>query len=678
MRTVRLVSRDVALPSRMRRILDGAVELDRVGSLREALRNGDAPVPDVLLIDFESARLEPEELVAVTARSPRPFLVGLLDAETPAAAGAERCDLVLPRDLPDAALRLAIEQALRVRRLELEIASLRQERGRRDAAAPAAPTNGHGGAGAMGTVLKELGKLLSAHFDIDRVVEFFLDAIAELVRPGRAALLLVDADHRYRLRGLRGLAPALAEHVRLDSGEGLPVWFRQHVRLAVRAELEREPEWLDATRELALLGGEVAVPLWVQAKLVGILVLGPRVTGQPYGAEDLERLFTLASQVAVALEDIALFNTVRAQHGFIEQVLAHLQSGAVTIDAAGRVTRFNRRAEEILGLSLGEVLGQDLRALPSPLGDLLYETMRGGRELRLAEVQVTRPPMVLEVSTSRILDSGGSPGGAVMILDDPTPRHRLHRERQASQTLDLLNRVLLRLTDEIKNPLVSIYTFLELLPQRYDDPEFRETFLSVVSKDTQRLIALLDKLMTLAGDREYKLDLCDLRELLHHALEDVAVRLERGKGQPEATLFLLQTPERAAQLTAILYAPDADLLVRADREQLTRAVAYLIRFLANRVEGEGRVVIHLQKAPDDPTRVRLTLTGRPASLSAHEREHLFSPLAIASDKLLDVGPGVSQKIVEAHGGTLALAGLDGEIRFVLSLPRTHHPGESPE
>jgi signal transduction histidine kinase len=36
--------------------------------------------------------------------------------------------------------------------------------------------------------------------------------------------------------------------------------------------------------------------------------------------------------------------------------------------------------------------------------------------------------------------------------------------------------VLLRLTDEIKNPLVSIYTFLELLPHRYEDSEFRETF----------------------------------------------------------------------------------------------------------------------------------------------------------------------------------------------------------
>jgi len=669
MRAIQVLSRDPGLAARLRRLLNGSLDLGSGGSLAQALGPGVVGVVDVVLLDFGSARVDPDELAAAAASSQRPFLVALLPPDHPVPPEAERCDLALSRDLPDTALRLAIEQGLRMRRLELEIASLRRDRARRDPAVPAA--NGHGSASGLGTVLKELGKLLAAHFDIERVVEFFLDAIVELVRPVRVALLLVDDEHRYRPRGLRGLDPDLAERLRLESGEGLADWFRQHVRLAVRDELQREPDWVEAARELALLGGEVAVPLWVQAKLVGMLVLGPRITGQPYGSEDLERLFTLASQVAIAVEDITLFSTVRAQHGFIEQVLAHLQSGAITIDSGSRVTRFNRRAEQILEVSLGDVLGQDLRALPSPLGDLLYETMRGGRELRLTEIELPRRQVTLEVSTSRILDAAGAACGAVMLLDDPTPRHQLHRQRQASQTLDLLNRVLLRLTDEIKNPLVSIYTFLELLPHRYEDPEFRETFLSVVGKDTQRLISLVDKLITLAGDRDYKVDFCDLRELLHDALDELSVRLERSKGPRDAALFLIQVPERTDQLTAILSAPRESVVVKVDREQLGKAIGYLVRFLANRVDADGRVAIHLQTPLDDPGHARLTLTGRPALLSMPEREHLFSPLAIASDKLLDVGPGVTQKIVEAHGGTLTLGGQEGEIRFVLTLPRTH-------
>ena len=336
-----------------------------------------------------------------------------------------------------------------------------------------------------------------------------------------------------------------------------------------------------------------------------------------------------------------------------------------------RITRFNRRTEKILGTSTSQVLGQDLRALPSPLGDLLFDTMRSGRELRLEEVQLPRrPTFTLEVSTSRILGPTNTPAGAVMILDDPTPRHLLHRERQTSQTLDLLNRVLLRLTDEIKNPLVSIYTFLELLPQRYDDREFRETFLAVVGKDTQQLISLLDKLIILAGEREYRVDFCDLHELLNEAIEDLALRYERPKPSSEAAVFLLKTPERNDHLTAVLYAPDSDLVVKADRDQLGKALGYLIRFVVNRVEANGRMAIHALPYPDNPHTVRVSILGKPAILTPTERERLFSPLAIASDRLVDVGPGVSQKIVEAQGGTLTLGSQEGEIRFVLTLPRT--------
>jgi nitrogen-specific signal transduction histidine kinase len=666
MRTGLLVSRNATLAARLGRVLEGAVELVPTTSVLNGPRG---PIPiDVVLVDFGSVAVEPEELTAARARDAHPFLVGLAPPEEAPGLAVELCDLVIPQELPDSALRAAVEQALRFQRLAREVASLRRER-ERLAVAPA-PLPAAGG-GLQATVLKEMGKLLATHFDLARVVDYLLDAITELCRPARVAVLLADEGGLYRLRGCRGLDDTLVERLRLTAKEGLPAWLRQHARLAVASELAREPEWLEAARELALLGSDVAIPLWAGARLVGILTLGPRVTGHPYSAEDLERLFTLASQVAVAVDDISLFTQVRAQHNFAEQVLAHLGSGVVTINTAGRITLVNPRAEEILEITKARVLDQDLRALPSPLGDLLYDAAHSGRELRLHEVTLaTRSTVPLEVSTSRILGRGGETVGAVMIIEDPAPRRMLHRERQASQTVDFLNRVLLRLTDEIKNPLVSIYTFLELLPQRYDDPEFRERFFSVVSQDTHNLISLVDKLITLAGEREYKVDFCNVRELVSDALETLTLRLDRPRVSDDATIFLLQVPDRDSRLTTVLYTPDPELLVRGDRDQLGKAIGYLLRFLVSRVAGDGRVAIHATPDPDSPRQMRLSILGKPAALTEMERERLFSVLAIASDRLLDVGPSVSQKIVEAHGGGLTVGGDDGEIRFVITLPRT--------
>jgi PAS domain S-box-containing protein len=666
MRTGLLVSRNAALGARLGRVLEGAVELVSTTSVLNGAR-GPLPI-DVVLIDFGSVAVEPEELTTARARDAHLFLVGLAPAEEAPGPAVELCDLVIPQELPDAALRGAVEQALRFQRLAREVVSLRRER-ERLAVAPAPPLAP--GSGLQATVLKEMGKLLATHFDLARVVDYLLDAITELCRPARAAVLLADEAGLYRVRGCRGLDDTLVERLRLTASEGLPAWLKHHARLAVASELAREPEWLEAARELTLLGSEVAIPLWAGARLVGILTLGPRVTGHAYSGEDLERLFTLASQVAVAVDDISLFAQVRAQHNFAEQVLAHLGSGVVTINAAGRVILMNPRAEEILGIAKDRVLNQDLRALPSPLGDLLFDTTRNGRELRQHEVTLAvRPTLPLEVSTSRILGANGETAGAVMIIEDPAPRRMLHRERQQSQTVDFLNRVLLRLTDEIKNPLVSIYTFLELLPQRYDDPEFRERFFSVVSQDTHNLISLVDKLITLAGEREYKVDFCNVRELVSDALETLTLRLDRPRVSDDATIFLLQVPDRADRLTTVLYTPDPELLVRGDRDQLGKAIGYLLRFLVSRVASEGRVAIHATVDPDSPRQMRLSILGKPAALTEIERERLFSVLAIASDRLLDVGPSVSQKIVEAHGGGLSVGGDDGEIRFVLTLPRT--------
>jgi nitrogen-specific signal transduction histidine kinase len=673
MRTAALLTRDAKLAERFRRLLDRTLHLVQGVSLPVAKDQGPALPIDLVLVDLASVPLFAVELDAIRARHPDSLIVALLppaEAGEPSTFDAEPYELVLQTDLSDSVLRSGVEHALRFHRLGQETATLRRER-QRSEVSPAPEREPVSPVSSLGTVLKEMGKLLAAHFDLERIVDFFLDAITELVRPGRAALLLADDEERYRIRGHRGLDPALTRELWLRGEDGLPAWFRRHARPALRRELERDPEWLDAARELTVLGGEVAVPLWVQAKLVGILALGPRVTGQAYAGEDLERLFTLASQVAVALEDISLFNTVRAQHTFIEQVLARLQSGAITIDAGSRVTLFNQRAEELLGLPKGDVLGEDLRALPSPLGDLLFETARDGRELRLEEVTLPgRPGATLEVSTTRIVNRDGASVGAVMLLDDPAPRYLLQRERQTTQTLDLLNRVLLRLTDEIKNPLVSIYTFLELLPQRYDDPDFRERFFSVVGRDTKHLISLVDKLIILAGEREYKLDFCDMRELVNETLEDLALRFERPRTSQDAAIFLLEVPDRQSRLTAVLYAPKADLMVKADRDQLGKALGYVIRFLMARVEPDGRLAVHVLPDPDHPRLLRLSIVGKPAVLSPEERERLFSPLAIASERLLDVGPSVSQKIVEAHGGRLSVGGPEGEIRFVLTLPRT--------
>src|SRR5206468_6476099 len=120
-------------------------------------------------------------------------------------------------------------------------------------------------------------------------------------------------------------------------------------------------------------------------ELVAILVVGQPVVGSSYGRSETETLFDLATHLATAIRDISLHHQLQREKEFSERILEHMSSGVLTIGRDQRVSTMNRRAEEILDLPAQTVVGEDLRVLPSPLGDMLYDTLRSGRAVRSEE-----------------------------------------------------------------------------------------------------------------------------------------------------------------------------------------------------------------------------------------------------------------------------------------------------
>jgi PAS domain S-box-containing protein len=226
---------------------------------------------------------------------------------------------------------------------------------------------------------------------------------------------------------------------------------------------------------MSVLQAVVAIPLASHGELVGILTLGQRITGGAYGRRETETLFNLASHLAAAIRDIGIHHQLQYQKEFNERILQRMSSGVITIGPEQRVVIMNRRAEEILGMAARDVLNRDLRALPSPLGDLLYETLSRGRSVTRSEIQLALRSLPLEVSTYPVMGEGTAPMGAVLVFEDLTAQRQLAMERRAAEQLQLLTRVVARIADEIKNPLVSINAFMELLGERYDDVSFRIT-----------------------------------------------------------------------------------------------------------------------------------------------------------------------------------------------------------
>ena len=580
-----------------------------------------------------------------TVRQLAPFAIAI--AVGLAGEEEESADFAVQDGATAREIETVLRHALDKQRLAREVATLRSSAVPAPVVAAAAEPAWDGAA--LARALKGFTRVFAAGFDLPRAIEMFLDAIGDLVRPTRMALLLPDADGRdFRIVAHRGLVPQIVQSVRLPANSGLAGWLATQGRLAPLHDLVD----IEIVRELKMLQGVVATPLLAHGELVAILVLGQPVFGTRYGRAEMEALFDLATHLGTVIQSIALHQQLEREKEFTERILSRMSSGVITIGRDERVGTMNRRAEEVLGLSAHAVVGQDLRVLPSPLGDLLFDTLSSGRAQPRTEIQLALRKLWIEISTYVVHDEDAGPLGAVLVFDDLTAQKELAAQKREADQFQLLTRVVARIADEIKNPLVSINTFIELIGERYDDPDFRKHFSSVVRRDVRRLVEVFEKLAGLVTEGELNFSIVDAYEVVTQLVEAIDLA-DDGLGKH---LQLDLAPETEPQL------------VKVDAPQLRKALSYVIRYLTHNSPGD-LAKISLSVGPAESAGgVRILVGSRTANVSPENLQRLFDPVQMVQESLIDVGPAVSQRLVEALGGSLRVRQSKHELAFLVTLP----------
>ncbi len=528
----------------------------------------------------------------------------------------------------------------------------------------------------IGPILRNFTKAFSTNFDLQGALIQFLDAIGEFVRPSRLSIMVWNPANRlFEIRAELGFPPQVVNQLNLPRDEGLAKWLWSEARLIQRVEVERQlhlPACMDIHREMEVLKAAVCIPLLASGTLVGILNLGERVTGSEYSQDELEILYSLANHIAVGIQDINLHQEVQAQKVFTEKILRYMGSGVITIDTDEKITLCNHRAAEILDTNWAQVQKAQVGILPAPLGGLLSQTLHDGVSFQNHRVTLAGDPIPIRVNTYQIFDEQGVVAGSVMVFDDLTYQKLLDEERRRTNQLDFLNKGVGRMAHEIKNPLVSIQTFAELLDDNYDDPEFRNHFRRVVSNDIQTIDGITEKLVGFASDIIYQFEFGDLNRLIDNL---VATHVsDRKAAHPNAN----GADGRGGYCCDIeIVSTDEIPALKFDSEQLHKALTYLTAFLEQGIENEGKILLSSQlvqhdvQLPDGDWAC-LKITGKGHKLPPEELQQLFDPFDMDRNTIIDVGPCVSQKIIEEHGGRISVRqDENGDTAFTVALPIGH-------
>jgi len=160
--------------------------------------------------------------------------------------------------------------------------------------------------------LLDLSKRMGSILDFGRLMETLVHGLVRGVPLTHCVLMIYDAERSafvvYREDATVGEGVGA---VAIGGDSRIVQWLNQTGRVLVKEEVKLNPEiaayFETAEGELDAIKATLIVPLKIESKLTGILLVGEKLSGDIFDDQELEVLAVLANQVAISLENARLY-----------------------------------------------------------------------------------------------------------------------------------------------------------------------------------------------------------------------------------------------------------------------------------------------------------------------------------------------------------------------------------
>ena len=495
--------------------------------------------------------------------------------------------------------------------------------------------------------------------NIDVLVTAVVEALADAAGVSRVGLFSrTRKGDPYQLRaGLHCLPET--EELQFGERDALVRWFELNAHLISRANLVRTQDQRQRTimrRALDMFGAEAIVPLYARGSIIGWVFFGHRVTGQLFDDRDLEGLTTLAEHVSTVLENALLYEEATVQKTLAETLLKSIPPGIVAIDEDATVRWFNPPAEKILGVSAAAALNKPVESVGTRLAGLLRETLESKTPMPSQQWIDNNTRRSLSVETRQLADNG-SPLGAVAVIQDLTVQETLREKQVLLDRATFWTDLAASMSHEIRNPLVAIKTFAQLLPERFDDADFRKEFNQIVVSEIDRLDKIITQINNFAHPPELVFKPIDVRSPVKKGVEIARSRYGiNGKVELETSL--------PSNLPRVL----------GDEAALAEAFAHLVANAAEASADRNKPRITLSAKPvregRHPAAVVVTVRDNGSGISPEIKEKIFSPFCTTKPRGMGLGLPIVKRTVFDHHGRVEVDSSSKGTQVSVLLPAT--------
>jgi len=323
------------------------------------------------------------------------------------------------------------------------------------------------------------------------------------------------------------------------------------------------------------------------------------------------------------------------------RILVEQSPDPIFLSTETKLIMVNQSFENLFGYRQSEVSGADFSFLKLVAdGDKAkfrreIELIITGRKqtaiIALKMINKAGDSLEVEVSLSRfpLEDRTGYQG----VIHDVTRVKQLEREREQRKHLALLGEMAARIAHEIKNPLASIQTGIQLLESKIADDNELKSYYQRLRREIQRVDAILKGLLFYARDEKLNTRLTPIEPLILRFQELVRPMIQKHRLKLEVKLEKDLPP------------------VLIDEHKMEQVLWNICLNSIQASKPSGRIIL---SALHHNNGVDIKVTDEGSGIPENMMNKIFQPFFSTRTQGSGLGLAISKKIVQLHGGQMMI------------------------
>lgn len=408
-----------------------------------------------------------------------------------------------------------------------------------------------------------------------------------------------------------------------------------------------------------LLAGKLTRPIHVIFKKVNQLASGSFETRLEVNSRDelgvlAYRINAMANSMNYTTSELRQKNEEnQSMKEHLESIINQTADAIHLTDLDGNVIRVNSAFEYLYGWTSEEIVGSRLDFIPHSAGEYRREWRKElelGRPFILSKaVRICKDGSKINVSISEspIFDEDGKITAVISISRDMTEHNKMEELLRRSEKLTMVGQLAAGVAHEIRNPLTTLRGFLQIQQRA---KMINQSHTEIMLSELDRINLIVSEFLILAKPQAVNFQIRDVR----FTLGDVISLLDS-----EAHLHNIGFKAHFSQ---------DPVLVHCEENQLKQVFINVLKNAMEAMPVGGKITLRLDG--ENLQHAVITVTDEGEGISKERLKKIGEPFYTNKEKGTGLGLMVTQRIIEAHMGTLAIDSEVGQGTVVtITLPR---------